>query len=222
MTALAAILAGVGLLVGILVNRAAGRFPWKSARLRDVVGRGAVAVPRPVLELGTAALFALVAVRFGASAELPAFLFFASAAVLLAVIDLQHRVLPNRVLVPSAATGAALLTLAAVLGSDWAALLRAGLGAVVLFAVFLVMALVSPRGMGMGDVKLAGLLGLGLGWLGWGAVVVGAAGGFVVQAAVALVLLTTRRIGMRAELPFGPAMLVGAAAAVGWSGALLG
>jgi leader peptidase (prepilin peptidase)/N-methyltransferase len=66
----------------------------------------------------------------------------------------------------------------------------------------------------MGDVKLAGLLGLFLGWLGWDALVLGAAAGFVVQAAVALVLLAARRIGLRGELPFGPAMLAGAAAAI--------
>ncbi len=73
----------------------------------------------------------------------------------------------------------------------------------------------------MGDVKLAALLGLYLGWLGWDAVVIGAAGGFVVQAVVALCLLATRRIGLRGELPFGPAMLLGAVLAIGWSGTLL-
>ena len=74
----------------------------------------------------------------------------------------------------------------------------------------------------MGDVKLAALLGLYLGWIGWGAVVVGAAAGFVIQALLALVLLAGRRIGLRGELPFGPAMLLGAAVAIGWSDALLG
>jgi leader peptidase (prepilin peptidase)/N-methyltransferase len=73
----------------------------------------------------------------------------------------------------------------------------------------------------MGDVKLAGLLGLHLGWMGWGALVVGAAAGFIVQALLALVLLAGRRIGLRGELPFGPAMLAGAALAIGWSSALL-
>jgi leader peptidase (prepilin peptidase) / N-methyltransferase len=217
LTALVVVIAGgLGLVVGHRVDRAAGRFPWTAQGSDDV------AVRRPLVELGTAVLFVLVALRFGAAWELPAFLFLAGAAVLLAVIDLQHRLLPNRVVVPSVGIGAGLLVLAALLGGDWPALLRSGLGAVVLFAVFLVLALVSPRSMGMGDVKLAGLLGLYLGWIGWGAVVVGAAAGFVVQAAAALVLLAGRRIGMRGELPFGPAMLVGAALAIGWSDALLG
>jgi leader peptidase (prepilin peptidase)/N-methyltransferase len=87
-------------------------------------------------------------------------------------------------------------------------------GAALLFGAYLVMALIAPSGLGMGDVKLAGLLGLYLGWLGWGAVVVGAVAGFVVQALLALLLLATRRIGLRGELPFGPAMLAGAALAI--------
>jgi leader peptidase (prepilin peptidase)/N-methyltransferase len=83
--------------------------------------------------------------------------------------------------------------------------------------VYLVLALIAPSGLGMGDVKLAGLLGLYLGWLGWGAVVLGAMAGFVVQAVVALLLLATRRIGLRGELPFGPAMLAGAALVIAWT-----
>ncbi len=205
----------MGLIAGALVNRAGGRFPWTEQ------GSDEVAVRRPVLEVGTAALFVLAALRFGASWELPAFLFLACVAVLLAVIDLQHHLLPNRVVVLSVGIGAALLLLAAVPGQEWAALLRAVLGAVVLFAVFLILALISPRSLGMGDVKLSGLLGLYLGWLGWGALVVGAAAGFVIQALLALVLLAGRRIGLRGELPFGPAMLAGAALAIGWSDALL-
>jgi leader peptidase (prepilin peptidase) / N-methyltransferase len=209
--------AAVGLLAGAAANRAAGAFPWNGA------GSGtATAFRPPVLELATAVLFALVALRFGAAWELPAFLAVAGAGVLLAVIDLRHRLLPNRVVVPAAGATAVLLLGAAAASGAWDDLLRAGLGAVVLFAVFLFMALVSPGALGMGDVKLAGLLGLLLGWLGWGAVLVGAAAGFVVQAAVALLLLATRRVGLRAELPFGPAMLLGAAVAVGWSGAILG
>ena len=209
--------AAVGLLAGAAANRAAGAFPWNGAGSDT-----ATAFRPPVLELATAVLFALVALRFGAAWELPAFLAVAGAGVLLAVIDLRHRLLPNRVVVPAAGATAVLLLGAAAASGAWDDLLRAGLGAVVLFAVFLFMALVSPGALGMGDVKLAGLLGLLLGWLGWGAVLVGAAAGFVVQAAVALLLLATRRVGLRAELPFGPAMLLGAAVAVGWSGAILG
>jgi leader peptidase (prepilin peptidase)/N-methyltransferase len=218
-TALVVAISGLlGLLAGSAVNEAAGRFPWGEAETQPRRGR----VRRPIVELATGVLFGLVALRFGWAAELPAYLFLAAVAVLLTVIDLRHRLLPNRVVVPSLGIGAALLALAAAAEGEWSALLRAGLGAAVLFAGFLVLALISPRSIGMGDVKLAALLGLYLGWLSWPAVAYGAAAGFVVQALVALVLLAARRVGRKAELPFGPAMLLGAAVVIGWSDALLG
>jgi leader peptidase (prepilin peptidase)/N-methyltransferase len=111
-----------------------------------------------------------------------------------------------------------LLTLAAALGGGWPHLAGAVGGAVVLFLFFLVLALVAPAGLGMGDVKLAGLLGLHLGWLGSGVLAAGAVAGFVVQAGVALVLLAVRRIGLKGEIPFGPALLAGAALAIGFGG----
>ncbi|TFV52760.1 prepilin peptidase [Geodermatophilus sp. DF01-2] len=211
----------LGAVVGVLVNRAAGRFPWPpDAAVRDLLGPGPVAVRPPLLEVGTALLAALTALRFDLSWELPAFLFLAGAGVLLAVVDLRHRLLPNRAVLPSLAAGTALLLLPALADGAWSAMLRAVLGAVVLFAVFLALALVSPGGLGMGDVKLAALLGLYLGWLGWTAVLLGALAGFVVQAVVALGLLAARRVGLRAELPFGPAMLAGAVLAIGWTALL--
>ena len=146
MTALLAVGCGLlGVLVGALADRAAARFPWGSAEhahRRSAVGT-------PLLEIGTALLFALTAWRFGATWELPAFLFLAGAGVLLTVIDVQHRLLPNRVVLPSLGIGAALLTVAAAAEGAWGDLLRAGLAAVVLFAVFLVLALISPRSLGM-------------------------------------------------------------------------
>ena len=214
-TAVTALVAAVlGLGIGHLANRLAGSFPWP--------GKRRLAVRPPVVEAGTALLFALTALRFGLSWELPAFLFLAAAGVLLTVIDVQHKLLPDRVTLPAIGGGAGLLAVAALGTGEWPALLRAGLGAAVLFAAFLVLALISPRSLGMGDVKLAALLGLYLGWLGWPVLVFGAAAGFVVQAVLALALLVTRRIGLRGELPFGPAMLLGAALAIGCSDALLG
>ncbi len=212
----------LGLLVGGLVNRAAGRFPWPaSARARDLVRPGAAAVRPPWLEAATGTLFALVGLRFGVSWELPAFLVLAGSGVLLAVVDLRHRRLPNRVVLPAIVAGAGLLLVAAAGEWAWLALLRATVGAGLLFAGYLVLALISPRGLGMGDVKLAALLGLHLGWLGWAAVVVGAVAGFLVQAVLALSLLAGGRIGLRGELPFGPAMLAGAGLAIGWGPVLL-
>ena len=204
----------VGAVAGHLVNRVAGRYPWGSRKT-------AQAVRIPFLELGTALLFAVTAVGFGASWELPAFLFLAGVGVLLAVIDIRHKTLPNRVTLPAIGIGAVLLAVAAVGTGEWSPFLRATTSAVVLFVVFFVLVMISPRSIGMGDAKLAALLGLYLGWLGTSVLVLGIAAGFVVQAVLALILLATRRIGLRGELPFGPAMLLGAALVIGWSGALL-
>jgi leader peptidase (prepilin peptidase) / N-methyltransferase len=204
----------LGVLCGFGVARLAAAFPWGEPEGTDGVRPAALVV-------GTGVLFGLTAWRFGLVGELPAYLVLAAVAVLLTVIDLRHRLLPNRVVLPAIGVGAVLLTVAAATEGAWPDLLRAGLAAVVLFAVFLVLALISPRSLGMGDVKLAALVGLYLGWLSWGAVIVGAAAGFVVQALVALLLLAARRIGLRGELPFGPAMLAGALLAIGWSSLLV-
>jgi leader peptidase (prepilin peptidase)/N-methyltransferase len=210
--AVAACLAVLGAVAGAAISRVAGRFPWPAGvRTRDLLAPGAAAVRSPVLEVGTAALLAATVLGQGLSWALPAFLLLAIAAVLLAVIDLRHRLLPDRVVLPTLVLGAALLAVAALAEGAWAALLRAVLGAVALFAVFLVLAVISPSGLGMGDVKLAAVLGLFLGWLGWGAVLIGAVAGFVVQALLALVLLALGRVRRDSDLPFGPAMLVGAA-----------
>jgi len=223
--ALVAVVAGVlGLVVGFLVNRAAGRFPWAARGAEPHGGAQPRAVRLPLVEVATAALFVLTAIRFGPSAELPAFLYLAGAAVLLTLIDLQHRLLPDRVVLPSVAIGVVLLAVAALPHGHWPALIRGVSAGVVLFVLFFVMALISPASLGVGDVKLAALLGLYLGWLGWNAVLLGAVAGFVVQAVLALGLLATRRVGLRSELPFGPAMLAGAALVIafGGSSALLG
>ena len=216
MTAVVVAVAGLlGVVAGAAIARSAARF---SPGTTDDVPRP---VSLPLVALGTGILFALTVWRFGLTWPLPAFLVLAAAGVLLTVIDLRHRLLPNRILLPAFAVGAVLLAAAAALTGTWTPLLRALLGAAVLFAVFLVLALISPRSLGMGDVKLGGFIGLYLGWLGWTTLVLGALAGFVVQALAALALLAARRIGLRSELPFGPAMLLGAAVAVATGDLLL-
>ncbi|MGR7028142.1 prepilin peptidase [Geodermatophilus sp. URMC 62] len=222
------LLAGAALLgagAGTLADRAAARFPWpRPATVGGVLGGGVLgggrAAPRGLLAVVTAALFLLAALRFGATAELPAWLWSAAAGVLLAVIDLREQLLPDRVLLPATAGAAALLAVAAAALGAWPDLLRAGAGAVVLFSVLLGLALLAPGQLGMGDVKLGLLLGLHLGWLGWPALVFGVLAAFVVQAVAALVLLAVRRVGLRSALPFGPALLLGTALAAGWPAAL--
>jgi leader peptidase (prepilin peptidase) / N-methyltransferase len=220
-------LAGLlGLVLGVPLARSADRWEPRPEPVAVPAGPAeaqppapaarsvALRLPRPVPELLTGALFALTAARFGASWALPAFLLLAGAGVWLAVVDLRTRLLPDRVVLPALGAGGVLLAVAALAGHELPALGRAAAGAALLFAGYLVLALIAPAGLGMGDVKLAALLGLHLAWLGWPALVDGALAGFVVQAVLAAVLLATRRVSLRGAIPFGPAMLAGAALVV--------
>jgi leader peptidase (prepilin peptidase)/N-methyltransferase len=103
-----------------------------------------------------------------------------------------------------------LLSAAAVLLGDEAALVRAGIGMGGMLVLYLALALLYPGGMGFGDVKLAGVLGLFLGFVGWGELVVGAFAAFVLGGVFGIVLVAARRVGRRSGIPFGPWMLAGA------------
>jgi len=177
-------------------------------RCRDC---GATISPRyPLVELGTAALFALVAWRLGPTWALPAYLYLAATAVALTMIDIDVRRLPNSIVLPSYVVAALLLLLPAAATGDWNAYLRALLGAAALFVGYFALAFAYPAGMGFGDVKLAGVLGLYLGWLGWGELAVGAFLGFLLGGVWGIALLVTRRAGRKSAIPFGPFMLGGA------------
>ncbi|MBA3420283.1 MAG: prepilin peptidase [Geodermatophilaceae bacterium] len=162
----------------------------------------------------TAAVFAVLAAAVGAEPALAAFLFQGAVGVVLAVIDTEHHRLPDRVVLPAYGVGASLLLAAALLTGDIEVWLRAVVAAAAVFAGFFVLALINPEGFGFGDVKLGGLLGLYLGWLGWGYVVLGVVAAFVLGSAFALVLIALRRASARTPVPFGPALLAGAFLAV--------
>ncbi len=170
----------------------------------------------PGVELLTGVLFAAMAARFGLSWELPAYLYLTAIGVALAFIDLDTKRLPNALTLPSYPVMAALLLLPAVVEPAWPDFLRALLGGVALFVFYLVTALIYPAGMGMGDVKLAGVLGMALGWLGWGVLLVGGFLGFVYGAVVGIGLMIGGRAGRRTAIPFGPFMVAGALTAC-WS-----
>jgi leader peptidase (prepilin peptidase) / N-methyltransferase len=165
------------------------------------------------LALATATLLATGALRFGLSALLPAWCYLALVSVPLAVTDaLTHR-LPDRLTLPSYPAALALLGGAALAvpdgGRHFAGAL-AGLAACVLFYGALVLA--SPASIGLGDVKLSGVLGLYLGWFGLRAVFTAVLGAFVLAAAVGLVLIAARRATRKTHIPFGPFMLAAAIA----------
>ena len=133
----------------------------------------------PLVEVSCGVLFAAVGARFAESWELPAYLFFAAALLALSVIDLEHYRLPNRIVYPLAIAMPVLLVIPSVAAGDFASLGRALLAGLAAFAGLFLLHLVSPRGMGLGDVKLAFPLGVALGWLSWGHVAFGFLLGFL-------------------------------------------
>jgi len=199
--------------------------PLRSARDRAAGGDDDRAVPVPTLpraavaggavgRVVTAAVGAVataaVVLHSGASADLPAWLWFVLVGLLLGVVDVQEHRLPDRVLLPGTALAVLLLTGAALASGREEDLARGLLAGAACFGLLLVMALVSPSGLGMGDVKLVAFTGLYLGWLGWPPVVAGLLLGFLAQGVLGTALLVVRRTGLRTELPFGPALLGGA------------
>ncbi len=140
---------------------------------------------------------------------------FAVLSALLAVIDVREHRLPNRLVLPLYPVGLVLPVAASLTGEPTAAI-RALLAAAALFVFYFVLHR-AGGGMGAGDVKLAGAIGLFLGTLGWAETVLGAAAGFVLGGLWSVVLLASRRADRRTRIPFGPFMLAGAWAAIAWS-----
>jgi leader peptidase (prepilin peptidase)/N-methyltransferase len=155
----------------------------------------------------TGALSALLALRFGISWDLPAYLFLAVLGVQLSRIDIAQKLLPNRIVLFLLVAGIAFLTAAAASTSGWGALLRAVASALILFIVYLILAIISPNGIGMGDVKLAAPLGLYLGYLGWNQLFYGGAFGFVAGGLATAILLRLKTKETLNEVSFGPSML---------------
>ncbi len=189
-------------------------FSWLVLRGRCSSCGARISARYPLVELLTAAVFAVLAWRIGPGPDLPAFLYLGAVGVALALIDLDVRRLPNALTLPSYVVAPVLLAAAALVDGSWDNLLRALLGMLVLFAGYFLLALIYPEGMGFGDVKLAGVLGLYLGWLGWAEVAVGAFLGFLYGGLSGLSLIAARRATRKTALPFGPFMLLGALTAI--------
>ena len=192
-------------------------------------------IPEPVLDEGeTKTLYASLASRraaywcgglaalaggllgwlLGLDAVLPAWLVLAVSGSILGYIDARTRFLPSIIIWPTYGLVGGALVVAAIATGEWGSLRRAAIAGAIGFAVFYVLWFAFPRGVGFGDVRLSGLLGLPLGWLGWGQFVSGLYGGFFLGAVVGIVLIATRVMTRKQMVPFGPFMLVGALAGV--------
>ena len=218
--ALTGSLAAAGLLAGWPQRAAVARLAVPDARIwPEALVPGAV----------TAVLLALLALRVpvsGSSLVLAAACWLAVCAVPLIFTDLAVSRLPDPLTAAAYAGTAALLLLAAATGSaatssatagqaaSWSALLRAGLGGLALAGFYLLLMIISPSGMSLGDVKLAASLGTLLAWFGWRTLIAGGAAGFLLGGLGGVVLLVSRRADRKQMIPFGPFMIAGAFLAV--------
>ncbi|WP_149260856.1 A24 family peptidase [Actinomadura sp. K4S16] len=199
----ALVLVPVGLVVGLLAAPLAAPYVGDVPRRRRVV-----------LGLVTAVLYGLLGWRVGFEPVLPALLYLAAVGALLGFIDVAVKRLPDRFTLPSYGIAAALLAAAAPFTD--AGLHRfehALIGMAALFALYFVQAFLVPSGIGLGDVKLSGVLGLYLGWFGQDAWVVGLLVTYLLGGVVAVGIMIVRR-SRKGEFPFGPYMLAGALVSV--------
>lgn len=146
-----------------------------------------------------------------------AYLWLAASSIALTAIDFETHRLPNAIVLPGYAVAALGLGAPALLAGDIERLGIAAAGSGILFGAYALMWLAWPGGMGMGDVKLAGVLGAFLGFSSWAALAVGAFGAFVLGGLISILLLVTKRVSRKGGIPFGPWMIAGA-----WVGLVLG
>jgi leader peptidase (prepilin peptidase) / N-methyltransferase len=188
----------------------------------------AISARYPIVEALTGILFIAVALRFLPAVTtasttpdivsgvivLVAFLYFMATSVALSAIDLDVHRLPNRIVLPGYVVGGVLLGAVAIIGADFDGLGRAAAGGAIFFIFYLALAFAYPGGMGLGDVKLAGVIGMFLGFLGWQELIVGAAAAFILGGIAGLFLIIVRKAGRQSGIPFGPWMLGGAWVAI--------
>lgn len=204
----------VGVAGGLLAPRVVAALP-EPADADDAAGKvtyrrlAAAKGLGPGLAVGGAAVCGLLGWSLGWSPALPMWLYVGVLGVVLAYVDWRTRLLPTRLVAPSYGVVAGLAVLASVLAGDWASLLRAAAGWLIAGGLFFVLWFVYPKGMGYGDVRLSGVLGIALGWLGWAELAVGVYSAFVLGA-LGGGLLALLRVVDRKRYPFGPFMLLGA------------
>lgn len=165
----------------------------------------------PLIELVTAILFVLVLWKFGLGLEFVAFAYLAAIGVALTAIDIDVHRLPDVLVLPAYPVLLVLFTAQSAITGEWWPLIQAAIGGAALFAFYFVAFIVYPGGMGFGDVKLAGVIGIALGWLGWGPLIIGSFSAFLIGGVVGGLLLATGKVKRKGGIPFGPWMIAGTA-----------
>jgi leader peptidase (prepilin peptidase)/N-methyltransferase len=198
---------------------------WLVLRGRCADCRGRISARYPLVELGTAVLFGALTLRLGRIdllPALPAYLYIGAAGLVLALIDLDIRRLPDSIVLPSYVVLAVLLAVASAWRHEWADLERAAAGGAALYCLYFAIAFAYPAGMGFGDVKLSGLLGAVLGYLSWGSLLAGAFAGFLLGSIAGVAVMAFWGGTRKTALPFGPFMIAGALVGIFAGDALAG
>ena len=193
-------------------------------RRDDLLRPWAVAEPTRIaataVQIVVAGLFGATAAAIGTNWVVVAYLWFVAVSVTLTLTDIDQKLIPNRILFPATAIGAALLAVLALADRDAPGLLRGFAGAGAYFALLFVVSFVARGGFGMGDVKLAVLLGFFVAYQGWPHLMVAVLGAFILGGAVSIVLLALRIKGRKDAIPFGPYLVVAAFLAVAAGGGI--
>lgn len=191
---------------------------WALLRGKCRSCKGRIAIRYPLVEAATAAAFVGVTLLFRDDPwAWPAWGYFAAICIALTLIDIDVMRLPSAIILPSYVVGAALLSLAIALGdSGLADGGRAALGMAGLWGLYALLATVKKGGMGWGDVRLAGVLGGYLGWVGVGALVVGGFSAFLLGGVWAIGVMAFGGGTRKSRIPFGPWMMLGAVAGAVW------
>lgn len=176
--------------------------------------RTPISIRYPIIEMAVAAFWAATARKYGPTLEMLGFAAFWAVLLILSAIDLAHRRLPNKVLLPGSLIALALFTAESAVSARFDHLLDAAIGAVAFGLPMLAIGLLVPKGMGMGDIKMSGYLGFHLGWLSLIHVAVGAFMGFLLGALIGVLLMSAGRKSRKDALPFGPFLAAGAVVAV--------
>jgi len=216
MTAAVAVLCALlGVPGGLFANHVIDRVPDRqSLKPLPTLATVTTGIRQRLVILVTVVLFAGAAVRFEGGAVVPAYLVFFLCLITVSVIDLDRQIIPNYIVYPTIFASVPLLALAALAGNDWErfghALLGASLGWLALFVIHLI----SPGGMGFGDVRLAFVLGLFLGWISLLHVFTGMFAGVLLICAVGIVLAVLRLRSLQQHMAFGPFLAMGSTLAV--------
>lgn len=175
----------------------------------------------PLIELATAVLFAAAGVRFGASWELPGYLLLFASLLAISAIDLERYIIPNRIVYPTLFIAIPLMVGAALAEGEPERIRSSAIGSLAAWFAMLVVHVISPKGMGFGDVRLSAVIGLFLGWIELELVLLGMLVGFLLASVIGIGLMVAGRRGRKDAVPFGPFLAAGAVLAILFSRQLL-